>query len=86
MQKRNPARLAPDLVIHYETLLGWNSEQMFIFLGFRQSLMLQKSEGFRAPDDGISASLQQGVKGEVVVVYLESLTTQDLKSSGSAAG
>jgi len=24
----------------------------------------------------------QGVKGEVVVVYLESLTTQDLKSSG----
>jgi hypothetical protein len=24
----------------------------------------------------------QGVKGEIVVVYLESLTTQDLKSSG----
>jgi hypothetical protein len=28
----------------------------------------------------------QGVKGEVVVVYLESLTTQDLKSSGFPAG
>ena len=28
----------------------------------------------------------QGVKGEVVVVYLESLTTQDLKFSGFPAG
>jgi len=28
----------------------------------------------------------QGVKGEVVVVYLESLTTQDLKSSGFPEG
>jgi hypothetical protein len=28
----------------------------------------------------------QGVKGEVVVVYLESLTTQDLKSSGFPDG
>jgi hypothetical protein len=28
----------------------------------------------------------QGVKGEVVVVYLESLTTQDLKLSGFPEG
>jgi hypothetical protein len=28
----------------------------------------------------------QGVKDEVVVIYLESLTTQDLKSSGFPAG
>jgi hypothetical protein len=28
----------------------------------------------------------QGVKGEVLVVYLESLTTQDLRSSGFPEG
>jgi hypothetical protein len=28
----------------------------------------------------------QGVKGEIVVVYLESLTTQDLKFSGFPEG
>jgi len=28
----------------------------------------------------------QGVKGEVVVVYLDPLTTQDLKSSGFPEG
>ncbi len=50
------------------------------------TLTLQKPEGFRAPDDGITTSLRQGVKGEVVVVYLESLTTQDLKYSGFPAG
>jgi hypothetical protein len=46
------------------------------------TLTLQKSEGFRTPGDGISTSLQQGVKGEIVVGYLDPLTTQDLKSSG----
>jgi hypothetical protein len=39
------------------------------------------------PDVAKVGGLQsQGVKGEVVVVYLESLTTQDLKSSGFPAG
>jgi hypothetical protein len=28
----------------------------------------------------------QGVKGEIVIGYLDSLTTQDLKSSGFPAG
>jgi len=37
----------------------------------------------RSPKVAKAGGLQsQGVKGEVVVVYLESLTTQDLKSSG----
>jgi hypothetical protein len=43
---------------------------------------LQKPEGVRAPGDGISTSLQQDVKGEILVGYLDPLTTQDLKSSG----
>jgi hypothetical protein len=43
---------------------------------------LKKPEGFRAPGDGISTSLRQGVKGEVEVGYRDPLTTQDLKSSG----
>ena len=48
--------------------------------------LLQKSEGFRAPGDGISTSLQQGVKVEIVVGYIDPLTTQDLKSSGFPVG
>ena len=47
---------------------------------------MQKSEGFRAPGDGISTSLQQGVKGEIVVGYLDPLTPQDLTSSGFPVG
>ena len=52
----------------------------------KSTLTLQKPEGFRAPGDGISTSLQQGVKGEIVVGYLDPLTTQDLKSSGFPVG
>jgi hypothetical protein len=48
----------------------------------RVTLTLQKSEGIRAPGDGIFTSLRQGVKGEIVVGYLDPLITQDLKSSG----
>ncbi len=33
-----------------------------------QDPALQKAEVFRAPDDGITTSLRQSVKGEVVVV------------------
>ena len=46
---------------------------------------LQKPEGFRAPDDGISTSLRQGVEGEAVIIYCESLATRDLESSGFPA-
>ena len=48
--------------------------------------MLQKPEGFRAPVSGISASLQQGAKGEGVrhraLADCEPLATADLESSG----
>jgi hypothetical protein len=41
------------------------------------------SLGVTVPNVARVGGLQsQGVKGEVVVVYLEFLTTQDLKSSG----
>jgi hypothetical protein len=42
---------------------------------------------FANPNVAKAGGLQsQGVKGEVVVVYRESLTTQDLKSSGFPDG
>ena len=37
---------------------------------------LQKPESFRAPDDGISTSFRQGVKGEAVIIYCEPLATR----------
>ena len=42
---------------------------------------LQKPEGFRAPDDGISTSLRQDAEGEAVIIYCEPLATRDLGSS-----
>jgi hypothetical protein len=46
-----------------------------------------KSQDKENPNVAKAGGLQsQGVKGEVVVVYLESLTTQDLKSSGFPEG
>jgi hypothetical protein len=53
-------------------------------------MILHASGGARirvTPNVAKSGGLQsQGVKGEIVVVYLESLTTQDLKSSGFPEG
>jgi hypothetical protein len=47
----------------------------------------QFKKGLIYPNVTKAGGLQsQGVKGEVVVVYLESLTTQDLKSSGFPVG
>jgi hypothetical protein len=44
-------------------------------------------KGSMYPNVAKAGGLQsQGVKGEVVAVYLESLTTQDLESSGFPAG
>ena len=55
--------------------------------------IVTKPEGFRAPANGISASLQQGVEGEAVIIYCKPLATRvadpvedgDLESSGFPA-
>ena len=45
--------------------------------------VVSAGRGFITPADAKAGGLQsQGVEGEIVVVYLDPLTTQDLKFSG----
>ena len=53
---------------------------------FESSPTLPEPERFKAPDREISASLQQGAKGEAVAIYSDPSATKALECSSVPAG
>jgi hypothetical protein len=81
MQPENSWRVQLD-----EVFVGW-VEHPVIYCRVSPPPADQPTSTHFSPNVAKAGGLQsQGVKGEVVVVYLESLTTQDLKFSGFPAG